>query len=226
MNPAYSVVIFDLDGTLLDTLADIAEAANCVLQSLGYPTHAYDTYRRFVGEGVATLFSRALPAEAVSDEQLARCMEGFREVYSRQWNIQTRIYDGVRPLLDALQQRGVRLAVLSNKPDAFTKLCIEHYLAPVPFEVVLGQRESVPRKPHPAAVGEILELLGEPVERCLYLGDSDVDMQTATAAGVFPVGALWGFRTAKELSASGARALIGHPLELLDLLETPATDGS
>ena len=214
-----SLVIFDLDGTLLDTLADIADTANQVLRSLGYPAHERSAYRRFVGEGVRTLFSRALPPDSVDDQVLGRCIEGFRQAYSRQWNVKTQVYEGIRPLLHALHQRGVRLAVLSNKPDAFAKRCIEHYLPECPFEVVLGQREGVPRKPHPAAALEILDTMGVPAERCLYLGDSDVDMQTAAAAGVFAVGALWGFRTSDELRRSGAGSLIAHPLELLQVLE-------
>jgi phosphoglycolate phosphatase len=132
-----------------------------------------------------------------------------------------RPYDGVAALLDLVTDRGVKMAVLSNKPDTFTRQCVEHYLAAWPFDPVLGQREGIPRKPDPAGVREILDLLHVPADGCLYLGDSDIDMQTATAAGVYPVGATWGFRTVEELVRSGARRLIDHPLELRDLLDSP-----
>ncbi len=218
-----AAVIFDLDGTLLDTLADIAASANEVLQSLGYPPHQLESYRRMVGSGVGRLFARALPPDAVNEAQLTECGERFREAYGRHWNVRTTIYPGIPELLDALQQRGLRMAVLSNKPDAFTQRCTDHYLARWPFEIVLGQRAGIPRKPHPAGALEILDHLAAPPQRCFYLGDADVDMQTATAAGLFPVGVLWGFRSAEELTRNGARALISHPMELLDLLTTRCT---
>lgn len=218
-----AAVIFDLDGTLLDTLADIAASANEVLQSLGYPTYDVEEYRLLVGSGVGRLFARALPPEAVDEARLNQCSQRFREAYGRQWSVRTTIYPGIPELLDALQQRGLRMAVLSNKPHAFTKRCTDHYLSRWPFEMVLGQRAEIPRKPHPAGALEILQHLAVPAQRCFYLGDADVDMQTATAAGLFPVGVLWGFRSAEELTHSGARALIGHPAELLDLLPTILT---
>jgi phosphoglycolate phosphatase len=214
----YRAVIFDLDGTLLDTLADIGRAANEVLARLDFPTHPLDAYRYFVGDGVGMLFTKALPAGAVREDVLARCGAEFREAYGRGWNVETRVYDGVPELLDELANRGRKLAVLSNKPDSFTKDCVRHYLSAWRFEAVLGQREGVPRKPDPAAAGEILNQLATPAEQVLYLGDTAVDMQTARAAGVYPVGALWGFRPAEELVEAGAEVLIEHPLQLLDLI--------
>ncbi len=213
-----AAVIFDLDGTLLDTLADIAAAANEVLQSLAYPSHDIEQYRLLVGSGVRRLFARALPSEAVNDALLDQCGARFREAYERQWNVRTRVYDGIPELLDALQQRGLPMAILSNKPHEYTCRCTEHYLSRWPFPIVLGQRDGIPRKPDPAAAFEILEQLAVPASLCFYLGDSDVDMRTAIAAGLFPIGVLWGFRSADELTRSGARTLISHPLELLDLL--------
>jgi phosphoglycolate phosphatase len=218
---AFSAIIFDLDGTLLDTLTDIAVSANRVLQSLGYPQHELDLYREFVGAGVRVLFGRALPEGSADEATVTRCAELFQGEYGRHWNVATRPYDGVAALLDLVTDRGVKMAVLSNKPDTFTRQCVEHYLAAWPFDPVLGQREGIPRKPDPGGVHEILDLLHIPADGCLYLGDSDIDMQTATAAGVYPVGATWGFRTAEELVRSGARRLIDHPLELVELLDSP-----
>jgi phosphoglycolate phosphatase len=215
---AYSAVIFDLDGTLLDTLTDIGDAANRVLDALGYPPHDLDDYREFVGSGVRVLFGRALPPDAADEDMVTRCAERFQVEYARHWNVATRAYDGVPEMLDQVLQRGVKMAVLSNKPDAFTRRCVEHYLAAWPLKPVLGQRDGIPRKPDPAGVREILDHWNIPAQECLYLGDSNIDMQTATAAGTMAVGATWGFRTAGELIQSGARHLIDHPQDLIPLL--------
>ncbi len=213
---SYSAVLFDLDGTLLDTLADIAAAANRVLAQHGAPTYPVAAYRHFVGEGVRVLFERSLPQASGVDETLAACVDQFREAYAQCWNDQTRPYDGIEDLLGTLVSRGVSVAVLSNKPDVFTKACVQEYFPTIPFVTVLGQREGVPRKPDPAAALEIASLMNLPVERILYVGDTAVDMQTATGAGMFPIGVLWGFRPREELVASGARELIAHPRELLE----------
>jgi phosphoglycolate phosphatase len=212
----FRAVLFDLDGTLLDTLADIAHAANTVLEQLGLPTHPADAYRLFIGEGVAVLFRRALGLD--DDAAVDRCVAAFRDAYGRSWNVRTRPYDGIPELLDALVDRGVGLTLLSNKPDAFTRLCAEHYLARWPFRAVLGARDGVPKKPDPAGALEIAAQLGLEPGQFAYLGDSAVDMLTAHRAGMYPVGASWGFRPVAELREGGAGAVVDHPRELLDLL--------
>jgi phosphoglycolate phosphatase len=151
----FRAVLFDLDGTLLDTLEDIARAANDVPAGLDLPTHPPGAYRRFIGDGVAMLFRRALPPDRVEPDAVDRCVAGFEETYGRSWNVRTRPYDGVPGLLDDLAARGLGLAVLSNKPDGFTRLCAAEYLACRPFRAVVGQREGVPRKPVPARALEI-----------------------------------------------------------------------
>jgi phosphoglycolate phosphatase len=216
----YAAIVFDLDGTLLDTLADIAQAANRVLVQRGLAAHPVDAYRQFVGEGVRVLFERSLPQVAddivpCTDDIVAACAEDFRHAYAQCWNVQTRPYDGIDDLLSALVSRGVRLAVLSNKPDVFTKACVREYFSQFPFEAVLGQREGVPRKPDPAGAREIAALMNLAPERILYVGDTAIDMQTANAAGMFPVGVSWGFRPRSEMLAGGARAMIDRPAELL-----------
>lgn len=216
---AFSAVIFDLDGTLLDTLADIGDAANRVLDALGYPQHSLDDYRQFVGSGVRVLFGRALPQRAADEATVTRCAERFQVEYALRWNVATRPYDGVAEMLDQVRRRNLKMAVLSNKPDGFTRRCVEYYLAVWPLDPVLGQREGIPRKPDPAGVLEILDLWQIPPQQCLYLGDSNIDMQTATAAGVLPIGATWGFRTADELVRNGARHLVHQPTELIALLD-------
>lgn len=215
----FSAVLFDLDGTLLDTLADIAHSANDALEKLDYPTHEIGAYRMFVGDGLRMLFRRALPDEARTEAVIDRCAEGFRDAYSRQWNVHTRPYNGVCDLLDALMARDIKMAVLSNKPDLFTKRCIDEYLPQYPFEKVFGHRDGVPRKPDPAGANEIIRALNVRTEQVAYLGDSATDMKTAVAVGMYPVGALWGFRSRDELQQNGAEALINTPTEMLDLLD-------
>jgi phosphoglycolate phosphatase len=214
----FDAVIFDLDGTLLDTLADIAGAANAVLADLGYPTHPVDAYRQMVGEGVGVLFQRAVPKEDRTESLIDRCIEGFYGAYARQWDVETRPYEGVPELLAALVARRVKMAVLSNKPDVFTKRCVAKYFPGSRLHPVLGQRDRVPRKPDPAGALEIAEQLAVPVERCIFLGDTAVDIRTAVAAGMYPVGALWGFRPRDELVLGGARALVREPAELLAVI--------
>ena len=214
----YSGVIFDLDGTLLDTLRDIAQAANNVLRKFGYPDQPIDAYRYFVGNGVRVLFQRALPEQHRDPATVDACAVAFRETYSRLWNVHTRPYAGVDELLRSIVAIPLSMAVLSNKPHAFTELCVAEYLPKYDFRVVLGQREGVPQKPDPTGALEIAAQLGLPPNRIVFVGDTAVDMQTAIAAGMLPVGVRWGFRPERELIEAGAQSVLGEPAELLDLL--------
>jgi phosphoglycolate phosphatase len=213
----FAAVLFDLDGTLLDTLEDIADAANAVLTSQGLPTHSLTAYKLFVGEGVRRLFEKALPENCRGAETIARCAARFNDEYGRRWNTKTHPYDGILPLLASLRER-MPLAVLSNKPQAFTEQCASHYLPAGTFTCVLGQREGVPPKPDPAGALEVARRLSLPPEKIAYLGDSSIDMQTAVRAGMYPIGAAWGFRSREELLAHGAAAVIERPDELLQHL--------
>jgi phosphoglycolate phosphatase len=215
----FRAVLFDLDGTLLDTLEDIAGAANEVLVGLGCPAHPPEAYRRFIGDGVAVLFQRALPPDRAEPGLIDRCVEGFPEAYGKSWKVSTRPYEGIPELLDALTTRGLALSVLSNKPDDFTRLAAAEYLARWPFRAVVGQRQGVPRKPDPAGAVEIARRLEIPVEQFLYVGDTAVDMETARRAEMCPVGVAWGFRPVEELRTGGARAIIERPADLLGLTE-------
>jgi phosphoglycolate phosphatase len=211
-------VLFDLDGTLLDTLEDIANSANRALIRHGLPANEVDAYRYFIGDGVAMLISRALPDEKRDRGIIAECVKAFREDYSRNWNVKTRPYKGVPELLEALAARHIKMAILSNKPDDFTKQCVSELLPNHSFEMVLGQRDAIPMKPDPGGALEIADRLGITPSRFLYLGDSGIDMETAVRADMFPVGVLWGFRPLEELQEHGARAVIEHPIDLLGLL--------
>ncbi len=215
----YRAIIFDLDGTLLDTLEDLTDTANHVLATRGFPTHPVDAYRYFVGDGAAMLIRRALPEAHRDDETHRTCHEAFLREYGQSWKVKTRPYEGVPEMLDALAARKLKMAILSNKPHQFTGQCVEELLPDWTFDLVLGQRAEVPRKPDPAGAREVAETLAIPAADFLYLGDTATDMKTAVGAGMFPVGVLWGFRPAEELRASGARALIEHPTEVLALLD-------
>jgi phosphoglycolate phosphatase len=214
----FQAVLFDLDGTLLDTLEDIADSTNAALRAQGFPEHPLSAYRYFIGDGVESLVRRALPPERLEAAILARSAELMRREYSARWADTTRPYPAVPELLDALAAMGLPMAVLSNKPDEFTRLCVLRLLPRWRFEVVLGADAGRPKKPDPAAARQIAARLNLPPARIVYLGDTNTDMQTAVAAGMYAVGALWGFRTASELTASGAQVLLEKPTDLLGML--------
>jgi phosphoglycolate phosphatase len=212
-------VIFDMDGTLLDTLADIAHSANIVLARSGLPTQPIEAYRQFVGEGVKVLFRRALETEDPEDRRIETCAAQFSGVYAQHYNVYTKAYPGVPELLDALIERGLPMAVLSNKPHAFTVKCAQDLLPHVAFAAILGQQEGIARKPDPAGALQIASQLAVPPERCVYVGDTGVDMRTAVQAKMYPVGVQWGFRGCDELLHHGAREVIERPDQLLVILD-------
>jgi phosphoglycolate phosphatase len=215
----FSAVIFDLDGTLLNTLADIADSANRVFSAHGLPTIPRDRFKTYVGEGVTRLFERSLPEEMRNAESIEEFGAQFRREYAQGWNVLTEPYVGATELLREVAQRGIPMSVLSNKPHEFTVRCVSEYFAGHEFELVLGVSDETPPKPDPAGALRIVSDLGVTAEQTLYLGDTGTDMQTAVAAGLHPVGALWGFRAREELVDNGAVQLIASPLELLPLLD-------
>jgi phosphoglycolate phosphatase len=218
----FRAVLFDLDGTLLDTLDDLADSTNLALGQLGLPQHPVESFKRFIGDGIENLIRRAVPENRRDAATLAECVILTRQNYSVRWAEKTRPYEGIPALLDAVNSRGVPMAVLSNKPHDFTQLCVDRLLAGWRFEVVLGAMPTLPKKPDPTGAWQIAERLSARPAEIVYLGDTGTDMQTAVAAEMFPVGALWGFRAADELQANGARVLIQHPLDLLPILDGTA----
>lgn len=212
-------IVFDLDGTLLNTLEDLCNAVNRVLRTHGFPLHPVDAYRYFVGDGVRVLFERALPEAHRDEETLRTCIAEFREDYAVHWNVATRPYQGIAELLDGLTARGIPMAVLSNKPHDTTVKCITGLLGAWRFHPVFGQREGIPKKPDPAGALEIAQVLALRPETFLYVGDTGTDMLTAAAAGMQPVGALWGFRPERELREHGARVCVPAPPDILTLLD-------
>lgn len=212
-------VICDLDGTLLDTLEDLADSVNAVLAEQGFPVHPTEAYRYFVGDGAAVLIGRVLP-EGHRDGIIQNvCLRRFREEYALRWKNKTLPYDGIVPMLATMQKLGMKLAVLSNKPHDATELCVRELLPGIRFDAVVGQTDGRPKKPDPAGALAIAQQLGVLPQEVLYLGDTSTDMKTAVAAGMYPVGVLWGFRTADELKAHGAKTLIARPDEVVTLLK-------
>jgi phosphoglycolate phosphatase len=209
-------VLFDLDGTLVDSLPDIGGSMNQVLAELGLPTHPMPAYREFVGQGVARLVERALPPSR-GDLQ-ADAEAGFRRVYAGRLTDESAPYPGVAELLDKLSEQGLPFAVCSNKPQVMTERVVAALLERWQFEGVEGQREERPRKPDPAAALELAAALGVAPANVAFVGDTKTDMETATRAGMQPVGVLWGFRDRAELEGHGAILVAGSPAELGDWL--------
>ena len=214
----YDAVIFDLDGTLVDSVDDIAAAANAALENCGFPPRGVDEFRLFIGEGAEKMLGKALPPSAGAAD-LGACLEGFMDAYREAFDVRTRLYDGMEELLCSLCEKSVKLAVLSNKPQEMTSKIARSLLSRWDFAEVVGHSERTPRKPDPSGATAVCERMGVAASAAAFLGDSAIDMQTAVAAGMLPVGALWGFRGRDELLSSGARHIIGHPGELEGVLE-------
>lgn len=195
------LIIFDLDGTLLNTIADLAHSTNHALQVLGYPTHEVASYNFMVGNGINKLFERALPEGEKTEENVLRVRKEFLLHYDRYNADESRPYPGIPELLEALQNKGHKLAVASNKYQAATEKLIAHYFPGIRFVAVFGQREGVKVKPDPTVVYDILQIADVPKEEVLYIGDSGVDMQTAINSGVTSCGVTWGFRPRTELES-------------------------
>lgn len=209
----YRAAVFDLDGTLLNTLADLAASSNELLASYGMDPHPRQAYRYFVGNGSRKLMERILPD--FSPEQIDDALARYKEIYERRLTEQTMPYEGIVEMLSELRRRGVRLAVCTNKHISAAEQLIRKFFPSDMFDAFDGDRPGVPRKPDPAHVRFIMETLGVAPEETVYLGDSGVDMQTAVNAGALPVGVLWGFREKDELLENGAEVLISHPSELI-----------
>jgi phosphoglycolate phosphatase len=214
---SFDAVIFDMDGTLLDTLKDIADSMNMVLKRIGQPQRDFEYMRYSVGYGVDELARRAMP-EGSTEEDLLNCLGMMREIYREHYRDTSRAYEGIPELLGELTKLKIPFAILSNKPEDFTVKMTEELLGGWKFAEVRGVRKDRPKKPDPAVALEIAQRWGISPERIAFVGDSAVDMQTANAAGMFAVGVLWGFRPRREIEEAGAMAMISHPLELIALM--------
>ncbi|MGD8368258.1 MAG: HAD family hydrolase [Desulfobacterales bacterium] len=210
-----SGVIFDLDGTLLDTLVDIADAFNAALTKRGLPGHPLHTYRDFVGDGPRVLTERALPADQRDAKSVDACLKDYLDFYRNNPEPEARPYPGIPGLLDALTEKGIPMAVVTNKEQEAADRVVKRLLGAWQFSPVLGYRDGGPRKPDPTMALAAAGRFGLPPEQIAFVGDTAVDMQTARAAGMVPVGALWGFRTPEELRNSGAAILLANPQQLM-----------
>ena len=199
----YKAVIFDLDGTLLNTLEDLAIACNYALLKCGFPIYKVDAYKKFVGDGRYKLIERIVPKESRTDEVLNKVMEFYNEYYEAHMIDMTKPYEGILELLDILNDKGLKLAVVSNKPHEFSTGIVKNFFGDR-IQMVFGHRTNFPTKPNPETVFEVLREFNVSKEESIFIGDSNVDIRTAKNAGVKSVGVAWGFRGEEELRAEGA----------------------
>lgn len=210
------LLIFDLDGTLINSIEDLAFAANYALEKNGFPVHDTDKYYYFVGNGIQKLIERAVP-ENTDKDVIMKVKNDFSDYYNLHYIDKTKPYDGILELIKELKNKGVKTAVASNKPDFFTKIIVSHFFGDS-FDFVQGQKDDIPKKPSPEIVYSILNELKTSKEDAVFIGDSNVDIFTAKNSGLKSIGCLWGFRTEEELQNAGADYIIAHPNEILYIL--------
>ena len=212
-------VLFDLDGTLVNSLYDLSTSTNYALEQMGFECHTDDEYRYFVGDGMKKLIERALPSENRDEETLSKCFEVFYSHYKEHFYDKTCAYDGIEKLLLKLNEKGIMLSVISNKQDEMAVNVVEKIFPKIKFHTVSGKKENYPAKPDNHLTLKIIADMGVNPSECLFIGDSNVDMQTSLNSGCESVGVLWGFRTEKELIESGAMHIVANPLEIYDIIE-------
>lgn len=215
----YKAIIFDLDGTLLNTIEDITDSLNIALASENLPTHGVEETKAFVGSGVKIMVERATKGLDCTDEQKKRVLDVYMKEYAVRQSIKTCPYEGMIETLKKIRKENILIGLLSNKPHQDTLRVVEHYYGLHLFNVVLGQREGVPIKPDPTALFEIMRDLKVEPKDCIFVGDSDVDMLTATNAKIDKIGVLWGFKTRQVLQACKADYIVDNPKEILDILK-------
>ena len=211
-------VIFDLDGTLLNTLDSIAYFANKTLEKYGYDTIAVEKYKKLTGNGARVLMERMLKEVHAEGYDFEKMLNDYNKSYDDDFMYLTRPYDGILDMLGELRKKGIKTAVISNKPDSTTVQVVREMMGELTPDIVRGGREGVPLKPDPTAVLEIIEQLGVEKADCLYVGDTATDMETGKNAGLFTVGVLWGFRDREEIEKAGAKAIVSKPAEILKLI--------
>ena len=220
-----TTAIFDLDGTLLNTLGDLCDSVTYAVEKHGFPPVSMEQTRIRIGNGVRKLVERSIPEESRTDEMIDTCLADFRAFYGEHMMNRTHPYEGIVSVLETLKENGVTVGVLSNKYDSAAKALIEHYFGGL-VSITYGERPNIPRKPDPTSVLGLLDELGGQKETTLYIGDSATDMQTAVNAGLTAVGVAWGFRSTEELWQSGADAVVNTPADLLPLFEYGVPDVS
>ena len=213
----YEAAIFDLDGTLVNSLDDLADSANATLRAHSFPVHEVEVYRYFVGNGSRKLIERILPEEYAADMAFVeQFVSEYKDCYARNLLQKTKPYDGIMEMLEELRRRGIPMAVCTNKHQSAAEMIVKTLFPHGIFQEIIGDQEGLPRKPDPQKVLRIMKNFGVTGEQTAYFGDTDVDMDTARNAGAFAVGVLWGFRAREELVAHGADILLTHPMELFE----------
>jgi len=212
------LIIFDLDGTLLNTLSDLAHSANYALGKSGFPTHPVEDYKLFIGNGITKLLERILPENQITEAVVTQIKDSFLAYYDTHNTDYTEPYRGIPELLKALSSNGWLLAVASNKYQKATEKLVKLFFPDIPFTAVLGQREGIPAKPNPAIVHDILAITGRTLSETLYIGDSGVDMETASNSGLVSIGVTWGFRPREELETAGASYIVDTPDDILEII--------
>lgn len=214
----FKAIIFDLDGTLADTIEAIRDAINLTMQQYGYPQHTYEEIREYIGNGAKNLVLRSMPAEAARDaEQHERVFLTYQDNYDKGHLATDRCYDGIPALIAALHASGVRLSVLSNKQDRHVQGLIAQLFPAGEFSVIMGQLDHLPKKPDPTVPLMIAEQLGVKPSECAFIGDSEVDILTAQNSGFASVAVSWGFRSRCDLEKSSPDIIIDHPSQLLEI---------
>ncbi|MBQ8203280.1 MAG: HAD-IA family hydrolase [Clostridia bacterium] len=211
-------VIFDLDGTLVNSLYDLADAVNFALEKNGFPTHETEKYKYFVGNGIPKLIERAVPEDSRNAETLIKVKADFFEYYTVHYADKTAAYDGMKETIDKMRASGLKLAVVTNKADNMAKAVAKAVYGDI-FDVVIGLSDEFPSKPHPASTLDTVKKLSVSTDECIFVGDSSVDMQTGVNSKITPVGVTWGFRSREELKDNGACYIIDKPCELLNIIE-------
>ena len=214
----YKAIIFDLDGTLLDTIGDIVDSMNAVLKDLGCPVHSVDEYKTFIGDGLDVMVRRSLPKDVRDERTISACIEYMRKGYGQRWANTSKPFSNIPELLDRLTVMDVKVSVLSNKLDVFTKEMVQVLLGAWQFHSVVGLNNDIPMKPDPSGALEIAHKMHVEPKQCIFVGDSNIDMETAVGAGMRPVGVLWGYQDRDRLVKSGAVDLLSDPLDLLPIL--------
>ena len=212
------LIIFDLDGTLLNTLPDLAHSANFALVKSGFPTHPVEDYKLFIGNGITKLLERILPENQITETVVTQIKDSFLAYYDTHNTVYTEPYAGIPELLHSLLSKGLMMAVASNKYQKATEKLVKLFFPDIPFIAVLGQREGIPAKPNPAIVFDILDVTGLTPCEALYVGDSGVDMETASNSGLISIGVTWGFRPRGELETTGACYIADMPDDIIEII--------
>lgn len=221
MDNLIKAVLFDLDGTLVNTLGDLALSVNHILESHGHPTHKEDKYKLFAGNGNEVMMRRALPEEKRNDREYVLSLRSeFYDYYKEHCADVSYLYDGIKELLETLKENGILIAIVTNKAQVMTDVLVPKLMDKNIFSAIIGQRDGIPTKPEPHMPFLAMSEMDVNPDECLFVGDSNTDIQTGLNCGNTPVGVLWGFRDREELESSGARYIVSTPSEIFDIIKS------